>query len=209
MKHSTGFVLLELMMALIVVMILAAAIVSAFAVGLRAWDNTQRQADYHQENSALLETIGGDLRGAWLGDNHQGFFKLETSGGNSTLSFTTFAPVKESGGLDQLVAVTYRLEGGELLRSQKLLEADETTEPEEEVVGEKVESFTLRAGEPDNLQEQWVVPAQTGAETESGSTGDTLTDLPHEVEVRVQLSDTALGKPAQLRAVTALEMAHP
>jgi Tfp pilus assembly protein PilE len=212
MKSPSGFVLMELMVTLVVVMILATAIVGAFSVGLKAWDNAQRQADYHQENGALLETVTADLRGAWAGDNHQGFFKLETGDGNSSLSFTTLSPVKDGGGLSQFVTVTYRLEAGKLLRSQKLFTAAETEEPAEEVIGENVEEFKLRAGEPDNWQEQWVVPAQTPEATPApvSSGGDTTSAvLPNQVEITLLLSDTAPGKPAQLKAVTSLEMAHP
>jgi general secretion pathway protein J len=211
MKQASGFTLLELLVALVVVAILAAAVVSAFATGLKAWDRVQQQADYHQTATAILDTIGADLQRAWLGVGGKGFFKLEqaNAGGNSSLAFTTLAPVKDGGGLSQFVVVSYRLEGDQLLRSQQsLLALAEATPAEEIVVAEAVGEFKLRAAGDDDWQEQWVVPSQT-ATVEEATTTESSKILPKQVEINIFLTDTALGKSARLRTVAPIDMGHP
>jgi general secretion pathway protein J len=210
MKQASGFTLLELLVALVVVAILAAAVVSAFATGMKAWDKVQQQADYHQTAAAILDTIGADLQRAWLGEG-KGFFELERSGNadDSSLSFTTLAPVKEGGGLSQFVVVSYRLEGDQLLRSQQsLLELAEATPAEEIVVAEAVGEFKLRAAGDDDWQERWVVPSQT-ATVEAATTTESSKILPKQVEINIFLTDTALGKSARLRTVAPIVMGHP
>jgi|GEM_PF-7035242 len=208
MSKSAGFTLMELMMALAIVVLLSAAIVSAFAVGLKAWDKVQQQADYHQTAAAILETIGADLRGAWLGNTQEGFFKLAAGGGNASLSFTTLAPVKETGGLTQFVEIAYRREGDRLLRAQQSLSASPEESPEEDVIAEGVEAFSLRAGKADTWQEQWQALSRTEI-TDYDAAMTSPPTLPDQVEITVAISDPATGKPAQLKTVVPLAMGHP
>jgi prepilin-type N-terminal cleavage/methylation domain-containing protein len=181
---SAGFTLLELMIAMVMTVILAAAIASAFGTGLRVWERVQRQSDSHQENSAVNELLASDLRSAWLStDGTMGSFELpEGSGNDSTKAFrfTSLLPDKENPQVSYLSVVSYRFDSsnGSLWRTVAMVTPDTTAETgsssantsitnqqpdeEEELVAEHVSAFSVRCWDGESWQNTWTTISSEG-----------------------------------------------
>ena len=70
-----GFTLIELVIAMTFVALLAGGIVISISTALKVWKRVAETNELHQEARAVMELISRDLRGAYLGLQHNaGFF---------------------------------------------------------------------------------------------------------------------------------------
>jgi len=212
-SKSGGFTLLELTVAMTVAAMVAAAVVSAFSTGLRAWERVQRETDSCLEGAAIVETMGADLRGAWMSpDGERGDFTLVPFGSAQgkrfgkkekaagSLSFTSLLSGREEPKVSYLADVSYRFEpaSGTLWRKERPWAAEE--EGQEEALAEKVRGFSVRCWDGNRWQEEWPAPLEEMEQEQPY--------LPQSVEITVELGGEGESRP-RLRAVVPLEMAHP
>jgi general secretion pathway protein J len=218
MKGQGGFTLLELTVAMTVVAVLAAAVVSVFSTGLQVWEKVQRESDENQEAAAVLEILSSDIRGAWLGPaGKEGNFVSQQGSSSSeitaaALTFTSLVSKREAGRVSEFVEISYRLDykNGILYRSLIPVPGADVEQPavlktelEEEEITDDVLEFTVRCWDGADWQERW--PVLRGNVEENSEEN---LQLPHMVEITLQFAGGG-GNPRQVSAVVPIEMAHP
>ncbi len=109
-SRRRGFTLLEMMVAMTFVSLLASGIVLSISTALRVWRLTTKQNEVNQEARAILELLGRDLRGAYVGWQMNGGFFLggdpsdtETAPGQAPLNS---APTAAAAPVDTLFLTT-------------------------------------------------------------------------------------------------------
>lgn len=217
MKRPTGFTLLELTVAMVVVAILAAAVVSAFATGLQAWQKAQQQADSNQAGSAILEHISGGLRSASLGfRSRSGNFSLRNDNGGPVLTFTCLATDPKQAQVADFVEVKFRFDAAKsiLWRSERSLvsgQSGSSAEPvTEEAAAEDITGFTVRGWDGETWQEEWPPAQAASSEPVTGEkTAEAQPTLPLSVEVKVTIAGGDGAAERVLQATVPIEMAHP
>lgn len=114
--NSTGFTLLELLLALAIVGALLVILLGSLRVGLAAWRQGDERAAAHQHLRSLSELLAGSVAAAF--PYHQsslqgGEAKVQFRGEEEQLSFVTFAPPFPLAAPVPFVAVTFAARGGE------------------------------------------------------------------------------------------------
>jgi len=223
-----GFTLIELLVTMVIVALLAAAVVSTFAAGLQVWQTTQRQTDGQQTASAVLETVGRDLRTTLYlppskktttGEEDIPPFILEPDAGgdayNSILSFTTLVSSRDFDSLPSFRRVAYRLSSqeGALMRLEEpvLTEAARSAlqmeTPEPEVVSDTVKVFHARCWNGDSWSEIW--PHEEPTVRDATTEATKPPHFPHIIEITLELDLPESQGPQTVRAYIPMEMAHP
>jgi len=202
-----GFTLLELTVALVMTAIISAAIAFTFSSGLRTYHQVSVVEERRQEAAVVLDLIRRDVQAATLGINgRSGLLVGETAGTEEspadTLRLTTMATGIERlrtaerfgrslpGPVSDTNDVYYYMltEGTEtpgLYR--RTMVPGTVTEPEGELLSDRVESLRLRYLSGDEWLDSWAAQGQ-GAR------------LPQAVEIQIVVTDAA-GEAAETFAV--------
>ena len=200
----SGFTLVELLVALVLVSVVVGGIVAAFSTSLTTWRLAQKSADLAQEARTILGLVARDLRAASLGpaDSPTGVFITEETGLRFTtssailnrLTYSTFEPTETAseypvsdqadvkyfqlGGSDTLRAGFYRVE--RFLPPYDDYDVEEIFEPgERDLVSPNVSELNLRYFDGQAWSETWdTTQAEVAAHR-----------LPWAVEVELHLRD--------------------
>lgn len=114
--NSTGFTLLELLLALAIVGALLVILLGSLRVGLAAWRQGDERAAAHQHLRSLSELLVGSVSAAFpyrQSGPQGGEAKVQFRGEEERLSFVTFTPPFPLATPVPFVAVTFAARGGE------------------------------------------------------------------------------------------------